>query len=352
MLLATGAGEALGQTTGTVDETNIGVATEDAVISSGVPNTNLDFRTFNDGSAAQQLLNTNPTPDYPSAAAAAAAQEYMIFKFDFSSLPAGAQATAPGFFDFASWFTLQENTPGEAIFGNFRFYEITAGAANWQDRFVDNADPRTENPTPVTYNSLNGTFVELTGVMEDDSLPPVAYPGQLVSNGGFNGPNRVLGIPTATLNRLINGQSVGLAIGSIPPAPTSPPGDYDVDGDVDGGDFLNWQRQLGSTVPTGTGADGSDNGMVDAADLQVWKEAFGDVGTPPAGGTTNFSIHTTESFFHPGSSPPLNFDWSAPVEVPVVGAVPEPCALGMILNATCGLLLGRRVRRTRSTGSC
>jgi hypothetical protein len=61
------------------------------------------------------------------------------------------------------------------------------------------------------------------------------------------------------------------------PLPTFTPNaaDYDDDGDVDGADFLVWQRALGATVTPGTGADGSNNGKVDAADLTLWKTNFG-----------------------------------------------------------------------------
>ena len=51
-----------------------------------------------------------------------------------------------------------------------------------------------------------------------------------------------------------------------------PDGDYDADADVDGNDFLAWQRGLGGAPsPAGTGADGNGNGRIDAADLAVWK---------------------------------------------------------------------------------
>jgi hypothetical protein len=57
------------------------------------------------------------------------------------------------------------------------------------------------------------------------------------------------------------------------------PGDYDRDLDVDGNDFLTWQRTLGSRTPALVGADGSNNLQVDAPDLGVWAGAFG---TQPA----------------------------------------------------------------------
>jgi hypothetical protein len=62
-------------------------------------------------------------------------------------------------------------------------------------------------------------------------------------------------------------------------------GDYDGDGDVDGGDLLRWQRNLGST--TNLAADGNNDGRVDAADLQVWKSAFP---RPSGGGAISLAI--------------------------------------------------------------
>jgi hypothetical protein len=53
-------------------------------------------------------------------------------------------------------------------------------------------------------------------------------------------------------------------------------GDYDRDGDVDGSDFLEWQRTLGATVTQpGSGSDGDGNGVVDAADGIAWQDNFG-----------------------------------------------------------------------------
>lgn len=50
-------------------------------------------------------------------------------------------------------------------------------------------------------------------------------------------------------------------------------GDYDLDEDVDGADFLLWQRDFGSM--SALAADGSRNKIVDSPDLNVWREHFG-----------------------------------------------------------------------------
>jgi ELWxxDGT repeat protein len=60
-------------------------------------------------------------------------------------------------------------------------------------------------------------------------------------------------------------------------------GDYDANQQVDGADFLAWQRQYGSTAaPAGSGADGDGNGIVGDLDLAVWRTSFGTTSLAPA----------------------------------------------------------------------
>jgi len=55
------------------------------------------------------------------------------------------------------------------------------------------------------------------------------------------------------------------------------PGDYDANGVVDGADFLAWQRGFGNAAaPAGSGADGDGSAAVDAGDLAVLAEHFGE----------------------------------------------------------------------------
>lgn len=50
--------------------------------------------------------------------------------------------------------------------------------------------------------------------------------------------------------------------------------DFDVDDDVDGNDFLVWQRHRGS-VGTANQGDANEDGQVDDADLEIWRAQFG-----------------------------------------------------------------------------
>jgi hypothetical protein len=60
--------------------------------------------------------------------------------------------------------------------------------------------------------------------------------------------------------------------------------DFDLDGDVDGADFLTWQRNsltVHGAVRTDGNANLGQDGDVDALDLAIWKEQFGDQAAAP-----------------------------------------------------------------------
>lgn len=52
-------------------------------------------------------------------------------------------------------------------------------------------------------------------------------------------------------------------------------GDVNLDGAVDGADFLAWQRGVGMANPSYTNGDLNGDGAVNGADLTVWRGAFG-----------------------------------------------------------------------------
>lgn len=51
------------------------------------------------------------------------------------------------------------------------------------------------------------------------------------------------------------------------------PGDFDKNGSVGPEDYDVWAATLGLDVTAGTGADGNGNGVIDAADYIVWRNA-------------------------------------------------------------------------------
>jgi len=52
--------------------------------------------------------------------------------------------------------------------------------------------------------------------------------------------------------------------------------DFDDDGDVDGRDFLTWQRRFGlNSGATLADGDANGDGRVDQADLSIWSQQYG-----------------------------------------------------------------------------
>jgi hypothetical protein len=71
--------------------------------------------------------------------------------------------------------------------------------------------------------------------------------------------------------------------------------DFDGNGQVDGNDFVAWQRGLGSTGAAATLAGGDANGdnVVDAADLALWKSNFGSGGLSAVPEPTSVALSAT-----------------------------------------------------------
>ena len=93
--------------------------------------------------------------------------------------------------------------------------------------------------------------------------------------------------------------------GQVIASATIDSGDFDDDNDVDGADFLHWQRGVGT--PNAASDDGDANGdqVVDAADLAVWSGQFGENPSP-------------------------------------LSAVPEPAVVAMAMIGVAALILKRR----------
>ena len=71
--------------------------------------------------------------------------------------------------------------------------------------------------------------------------------------------------------------SYGRELWSATESAASSLGDFDADGDADGGDFLAWQRGFGTTTGAiATLGDSDGDGDVDTSDVIRWARSFGD----------------------------------------------------------------------------
>jgi hypothetical protein len=161
---------------------------------------------------------------------------------------------------------------------------------------------QTGDPVRVDYYEVTsvGSALNKTGwtSLQDQNLQAFP-PGDGTGNGweevGVTGP-KVLSEGFLTGNSVvINGASVGLGaafnVGGaqdlvfrysvVPELPLPLKADFEPDGDVDGRDFLTWQRGFGK--PSGalsTEGDADGDGDIDVGDYDVWATEFGGPGGP------------------------------------------------------------------------
>ena len=90
-------------------------------------------------------------------------------------------------------------------------------------------------------------------------------------------------IPTITPGFVNSQQNAGFELFGTYLSINTDSADFDTDTDVDGADFLAWQRGFGTTGgATKSQGDANDDGDVNALDLAVWEKQYGDVATPLA----------------------------------------------------------------------
>lgn len=212
----------------------------------------------------------------------------------FSSILTGAGVTSAN--DSSLWSTSGSglglaaregaHAPGAAAGQNFSSFIEPAFNSAGQLAFT-----ATLTGTGITPTNDRGVWAEgLDGSLrlvarEGDALEVSPGATRTISEvyfaGGFNTEDgRRVGFndfgEVAFLAKFTDGSS-GLFVSDVA---TALSGDFNGDGDVDGADFLTWQRGLGR-MDTGLPNNGDANadGNVNAADLAVWKTKFG---TTPA----------------------------------------------------------------------
>lgn len=100
--------------------------------------------------------------------------------------------------------------------------------------------------------------------------------------------------------RVLAGQ---IDVGAVEsPFNTAPSADFDEDGDVDGSDFLAWQRGFGTVAASKSDGDANSDGNVNTVDLAMWQSAYGGVSTLAASSTGGDNQLAASS--HAESEPP------------------------------------------------
>ena len=110
----------------------------------------------------------------------------------------------------------------------------------------------------------NQTTDAITGFFERGSSLDLYEEGAAIEGAGFNGAVNI---------SYVGGTGNDVVLNLIASEPNS--ADFDGDGDVDGSDFLTWQRGLG--IVNGaepSQGDANNDGATDGADLQLWKDQF------------------------------------------------------------------------------
>ena len=149
--------------------------------------------------------------------------------------------------------------------------------------------------------SMIGIGADFLEPLADNGGPTFTHallPGSPAIDAGD--PNAVPGVGTVPLfdqrgspyTRVFDGDGAGGAridIGAVEfiPIDAIPTlfGDYNRNGVVDAADYTVWRNALGQTGLTPySGADGNGDGKIDAVDYDVWRSHFGQTVAPPAAG--------------------------------------------------------------------
>ena len=132
----------------------------------------------------------------------------------------------------------------------------------------------------------SGGVIPITDILEpvlSDAGGPTRIHRLVVGSPALNAGNNAEVLAGVTTDQRGTGfaRIVGgiVDIGAFESQTLVPSADFDTDGDVDGADFLAWQRGFGTASPTPSEGDADFDADVDAADLGIWQTNYGS-GTP------------------------------------------------------------------------
>ncbi|HEX6960376.1 MAG TPA: hypothetical protein VF175_00805 [Lacipirellula sp.] len=172
------------------------------------------------------------------------------------------------------------NTGTEPV--QFDYYQFDSGSGSLNVAGWDSLSDQNFQPAGAgigqTWDEAGGSDASQLGEAYLQSMSTLNAGASVSLGNAYN--NGINGEDLTLTYRLPSGFIIDGAIEYIGEAPTVD-GDYDSDGDVDGGDLLAWQRQLGGPGS----ADGNGNNVVDGPDLTVWENNFG-AGTSVAASAT------------------------------------------------------------------
>jgi hypothetical protein len=131
---------------------------------------------------------------------------------------------------------------------------------------ITDSNGNSQNVTLAPHTLQYGQYPLTTPIADTTSLKltlPVGVENYYIAP--LFDPNQ----PVSTLTGIVEFEAFVDAV--IPPVEDA---DFDDDGDVDGRDFLIWQRGFGSGTSNATG-DANNSGSVDGADLEIWQGQYG-----------------------------------------------------------------------------
>ncbi len=161
----------------------------------------------------------------------------------------------------------------------------------------------------LTLTRAEGGLIDVSGTFVGSNIGAGEVDNVFTSDASTSGPSTYGAVSFLIGNALNVEQAIFTDVDvSVIPAGGGEDADFDGDSDVDGADFLIWQRGLGTANATNMDGNADGDSDVDADDLAVWKTEFG-----------------------------------TPLQVASVAAIPEPCALAMVAAASLsGFVLRRR----------